>query len=272
MKTNQIVNAKRAKCKLALILMAVLPILWGCSSDNDDDNQGSFFTQPVSQRPTWQIDWSSDATEPDWQDPDATKYECSMNMLMELDEETARFSTDDDVMAVFIGGECRGVSYRNKMLNGAVAFLLHIKGSSEESGKEMKIRYYCASLHHMTIVDAVPSFTPNFLLNDTYSSVLSIGNHSQKYPVLTELTVMMPEKLPFTINADDMLAVFVGDECRGHGVYNPEVFPGWKVSVYSVQKGEQAQVRYYSAEKNCIYPFSKTFKLNGDLQAENVTF
>jgi hypothetical protein len=271
MKTNQIVNYQ-----WALLLMATLTMLWGCSSDSDGDNDNGSkqnFTQtPVSQKPTWKIDWSSDVAAPDWQDPDPTKYECSMNLLYELDEETAPFSTDDDMMAVFMNGECRGVSYPNRMSDGVVAFLLHVKGSSEETADQMELRYYCAGLRHMTITYGVPPFIPNYLMDETYESDLNIGNGSQKYPLLTELSVLLPEKLPFTVYDDDMLAVFVGDECRGIGSYDPELFTGWRVNVYSAHEDEEAYVRYYSAQNDCIYTFPKTFLLNGMLQCEEITF
>ena len=257
-----------------VMLMAALTIQWGCSSDNEEngsEERNSMFL--TSAKPTWAIDWSSDAAAPDWQEPDATKFECSMNLLVELGDDVVSYSTDGDVMGVFIGGECRGVSYRNKLSDGKVIFLLHVKGSSEESEHPMELRYYCDKLHHLTITDGVPPFMPNNMIDDmTYQLEEHLGDGSTKYPFFTELEILLPEQLPFTENDDDMLAVFVGDECRGVGAKDPEFIPGWRVVVYSVKENETAHVRYYSAETGGVYTIQQTFTLNNFLQSEKITF
>ena len=117
------------------------------------------------------------------------------------------------MMAIFMGGECRGVSYRNKLANGKVAFLLHVKGTSEEANQHMELRYYCGGLHHLTITEAISPFVPNNVLDNIYKIDFDITHGSTKYPLNTMLTVILPQKLPFTPNSDDMLAVFVdGDD------------------------------------------------------------
>ena len=259
-----------------MMLMAALTLLWGCSSDDDNKSNGQpgshSTVTTVTMRPNWSINWMSDATEPNWQEAPASKYECSMDMMVELDDEAVSYSTDDDLMAVFIGGECRGVSNRNKMTSGKVAFLLHIKGSSEEVDASMQIRYYSGGAHHLSITEGVPPFTPNNLMDETYQLVLSLAQGSQKYPLFTQLEVLLPDELPFTVQENDILAVFVGDECRGIGEYNPELYLGWRMNVYNAREDEVAHVRYYSSEQNCIYTFQQTFTLNGYLQGEKLQF
>lgn len=259
-----------------MMLMAALTLLWGCSSDDDNKSNGQpgshSTVTTVTMRPNWSINWMSDATEPNWQEAPASKYECSMDMMVELDDEAVSYSTDDDLMAVFIGGECRGVSNRNKMTSGKVAFLLHIKGSSEEVDASMQIRYYSGGAHHLSITEGVPPFTPNNLMDETYQLMLGLWEGSQKYPIFTELQINLPETMPFTVSSGDMLAVFVGDECRGLGAADPEFYSGWRVAVMGKEKDETAQVRYYSAENNCIYTFQQTFTLNGYLQGEKLQF
>lgn len=260
----------KMKAMKITMLMAALTLMWGCSSD--DDGLGDKVKFADNAKPMWMVDWTSNATLPDWKDPDPTKYECSMNVLVELDGVAERNSSERDMMGVFIDGECRGVSYRNVLQDGSVAFLLHLYGSSEENDHPMELRYYCDKLHHLTISNAIPSFEPSNLIDDTYHLVFDLDYGSTKFPIFTELTVMLPENLPFTPHDDDMLAVFVGDECRGVGRHEKELFEGWKLVVYSVQKGETAQVRYYSAANEGIYTVMKTFELNGFIQLENINF
>ena len=254
------------------IMMAALTIAWGCSSSDDDKHQWGGSTFVASEKPTWAIDWSSDAVKPDWQEADPSKYDCSMHMLLRLVSELTPYSTDDDMMAIFIGDECRGVSYRNVLSDGRVTFLLHVKGTSSEAGQPMVLRYYCGGLHHMTVTTAIKSFVPNNLMDDIYQRDFDILHGSTKYPVITNVTVMLPKELPFTVSNDDMLAVFVGGECRGVGTQNPSLYDGWRITVVGRTDGETAELRYYSAQKGGTYSILKTFQLMGNLQQENIEF
>ena len=256
-----------------MMLMAVLTLAWGCSPDGDSEEEkweNSTF-EPAA-KPTWTVDWTSTATKPDWQDPDPTKFDpnASMSYLVELDEELTRYSTDNDVMAVFIKGECRGVSTRNKTARGTVYFLLHIKGVGSEAGQPLELRYYCDQLHHMNILPVFTYFVPSNIVSAAFKRILNVGDGSSKYPVCTQLTVTMPQKLPFTANANDLLAVFVSDKCKGVGKKSAD--GSWLVPTYGAQAGETAQIRYYSAEKTGVYTILKTIKLEGATQQENISF
>ena len=268
MANRKSVNSKR----YSLLLMAVLMMMWGCSSDSDDNGQGNHSSFVPSASPTWAMDWTADAAAPDWKEPDVTRFECSMTMLVSLQQSLAAYSTDRDVMAVFVDGDCRGVSYRNKLANGRVEYLLLVKGTSEETGHAMELRYYCDSLHHMNVLTALRPFEPSNLMDEKYHIHLGVENGSGKYPVSTQVTLMLPQTLPFTVNPNDKLAIFVGDECRGIGSLGGDAYDGWRVMVYSRQAGETAQVRYYSAAKGGTYTILKTFSLSGSLQQEDVSF
>lgn len=257
-----------------IMILAVLAMAWGCSDDDksgQNEPQWTGSTFALSAKPEWKIDWTSDATQPDWQEPSVMKYECYMNMLVTLSNDIASYSTDDDRIAVFMGDECRGVSYPNKLSDGKVEFLLHVVGNGEEAGQPMELRYYCDGLHHLSVSGTSP-FVPNNVLDRTYQRSLHVSEGSTKYPIFTSLTVILSKNLPFNENQGDMLAVFVGDECRGVGSTNREYFEGWKVTVYSRYAEETAQIRYYSAEKGGIYTILKTIKLNNNLQQEQISF
>ena len=260
--------------------MAILTLVWGCSSSDDatDNKEGNGEKQwtgstfAPSEKPQWAVDWTSNAVKPDWQEAAATKYDCSMSMLIRLTKDLASHSTDNDMMGIFINGECRGVSYRNKLANGRVAFLLHVKGTSDEANHAMELRYYCDGLHHLNITNAISPFVPNNVMDEVYQSDFDIDNGSTKYPLKTNLAVMLPKQLPFAETANDMLAVFVGGECRGIGYQGGDLYEGWRVTVVGAQKDETAEIRYYSADKKGTYTLLKTFKLSGSLQQENISF
>ena len=266
------------------MLMAALTLAWGCSSNDDDETfipgkevqeeqpQWNGSTFAPSDKPEWAIDWTSNDAAPNWQEPESSLYECSMSLLVEQDDEFIRYSSDGDVMAIFINGECRGVSYRNVLNNGGVAYVLHVKGNSAETNAAMELRYYNARMHQLFIDSFMPPFSPNNLMDEAYRLIQSIGDGSTKYPVDGMLTVMLPKQLPFTPTDGDMLAVFVGDECRGVGCADPEMYPGWRVNVFCRQRGEVVQVRYYSAEKGGVYTILNTVAINDDMQQTDITF
>jgi hypothetical protein len=79
---------------------------------------------------------------------------------------------------------------------------------------------------------------------------------SKKYPVQQQLTVNLPAKVPFTSSADDLVAVFAGNECRGVGNV------GKPFTVFRTTAGEALLVRYYSADKAGIYSFPQNITLN----------
>ena len=257
-----------------MMLMAALTVAWGCSSSSDDDNnnnteQWNGSTYQSSAKPAWAVDWTSTAAKPDWQDPDPTRFDgSSMHLVVDLDAELVSNTTSEDMMAAFIGEECRAVSRPNVLGNGRVTFLLHILGSGVEGSEKspVELRYYCDKLHHMNTVPSISQFIPNMI----FPRFLNVGDGSSKYPVKTQLTVTMPQKTPFTVNVNDQLTVFVGNECRGVGAKNTD--NSWSMPVYGLQKGETAQLRYYSAEKGGVYTILRTIELKGEQQQENISF
>lgn len=251
-----------------MMWMAVLTLVWACSSD---DNEGTA-TFSSGLKPSWTVDWQYNDPAPSWKEPESTLFECSMDVLVELDDELLPYSTDADRMAMFINSECRGVSMRNVMANGRVYFLLHVKGTSEEAGSVLHLRYYCDSVNHLFMEDEIVHFTPNNVMDDTFQFVFSPVERSSKYPFYTQLVVMLPENLPFKLTEDDMMAVFVGDECRGICKANTDMYPGWRGIVYKRWAEEEVEVRFYSADKKGIYNLSPKVVLNDYMKTYNASF
>jgi hypothetical protein len=273
-KNNNMVTRRVARF-LPLYLFTFLPLLWSCSSDSDDhqstDNSiHATFTKAA--KPSWAIDWSSNAVAPDWQDPASTEFECSMDLLVNMEEQYLPYSTDNDMVAIFYGDECRGVSYRNVMADGGVTYLLHAKGSSEEIGQPMNLRFYCDQLHLITIPEWKPLFTPNNLTFDAHQLKLTLQNGNSKYPYRTYVIVKHTKELPFYLTKDDMWGAFIGDECVGIGkAYLYENF-SWQFEVYCKDFTQLAELRYYSADKGGIYTFNTQIPLNGNFLIVEVDF
>ncbi len=257
-----------------IMTMTVLTLVWGCSSDSESgggqQEQNSDFV--LSEKPSWAVDWLWTDETPDWQEPKSHEYWCSMQVQIMLSDALSLLSTENDLMAVFINGTCRGVSNPN-ILNdkGQVVFLLNIEGDENEVGQEMQLRYYNAKCKLLFTNNILPTFEPNNLWGGKYHLVQELNVGNAKYPFSTELQVTMDqEELPFIVSVNDLVAVFVGKECRG--ILKYDSIAGVKGIVYSRQKGESAQLHYYSSDRKGIYTIKKAFTLNDGQQRITVKF
>ena len=82
-----------------------------------------------------------------------------------------------------------------------------------------------------------------------------------KYPVKSYLTFILPEDI--TPAAGDMMAVFVGNECRGvKNISTDDLTNGRTLSLlaYGRNESEQATITYYSKEKGTT-TFENTVRL-----------
>ena len=253
-------------------LLLLLSLICGCSSDDDDPLKDTRPTFMTAERPNWKIDWSSNDARPDWQEPDPTKFECSMDLVVFLEDKFLPYSSDNDMLAVFINDECRCVSYRNVMKDGGVTYLLHVKGSSEEVGKLIELRYYCDNLHYMSIPHWTPRFEPNNLMTSAYQLILRPEDGSKKYPHRTSVFIEYTNELPFYIEPNDQLGIFNGNECLGVGVPDPDDNSKWQIEAYSNDMTKPVQFRYYSADKGGVYTFPISIPLNGNFVIVEVQF
>lgn len=247
-----------------MMIAAALVLAWGCRHDEKEEKSSTF---TVSARPDWQVDLTSDEGVPSWTAPDPSQFESSVFIRLRLEDELAALSSDDDLMSVFIGGECRALSdVRNVSDDGGVYFILKIRGNSSTTETFLTLNYYSARLRQVFSILGRNNFVSGYTYGFDMDFVPPLLSGSSKYPVQCDLTVKMPATRPFNVKADDMVAVFSGDECRGAGLY------GHSFTVYGKQEGETMQVRYYSVEKGGIYTLDNTFVLNRGESVYNLEF
>ena len=233
---------------LTLLLTAVT----SCTSDGEDGGNGNtaVFTA-VSNAPDWQSSLleamvSNDA-KPDWKLADLSDYESFTVLVVKLDEGLVPRSNDDDVMAVFIDNECRAIPPRNVTDDGIV-FVFNVRGSSTEGASEYRLSYYSGGLHQIFSLSETGGYLINeYILGTDKDFVLPLTYGTTKFSTRTACTVSIPSNAPFTPSEDDLVAAFIGNECRGVGK------PGSIFTIYSNSSNEQVQLRYYSAEKQGVY-------------------
>ena len=165
-----------------------------------------------------------------------------------LQDELKEFSTDDDLMAVFIDDECRTVpTVRNVDEKGNIYFMLKIRGNNTDRDVILSLHYYCASLHQLFTLQGEERFATEhtYGVNQDFTPPLLMG--STKYPVQTMLTVNMPENPYITASEGDFVAAFVGNECRGVGTL------GKPFTLFRTSTNESVLLRYYSTENDAVY-------------------
>jgi len=244
------------------MLTAALTILWGCSS-SDDDKAPSNYTLVASEKPAWSVNLSGSDTAPGWQDIDRSLYESWMYVTVKLEDELAAHAGDGDRMTVFIGDEQRTrPAAPNIYPDGSVYFVMTIGGNSTDREVNIRLCYWCAQLRQLFTIEEQSTFTPELPYGNTTDYMPPLLKGCRKYPVQNQLTVNIPANAPFKATNGDMVAVFVGNDCRGVGT------AGKPFTVFRTSKSETLQLRYYSVQQGSIYTLIDSISLG---ETENKT-
>ena len=246
-----------------LMTVAALATVWGCSTANDNEIEtvkpiGCTFEH--ADRPAWSVDLTGNDAAPDWGNFNLSLYENSMYVLVTLQEELAARSTEADRMAVFIGGERRTqLAVPNFYDDGAVRYVLRIYGNSTDRNVRFTLQYYSVALKQLFSIGTEEKFVPEFTYGNIKDFVPPLLKGCKKFPVQNQLTVSLPDQPPFTPDNNDLVAVFVGSECRGVGV------AGKPFNVFRTSETEKLTLRYYSVQQAGIYTMAQTVTAETDI-------
>ena len=246
-----------------LMTVAALATVWGCSTANDNEIEtvkptGCTFEH--ADRPAWSVDLTGNDAAPDWGNFNMSLYENSMYVLVTLQDELAAHSTEADRMAVFIGGERRTqLAVPNFYDDGAVRYVLRIYGNSTDRNVRFTLQYYSVALKQLFSIGTEEKFVPEFTYGNIKDFVPPLLKGCKKFPVQNQLTVSLPDQPPFTPDNNDLVAVFVGSECRGVGV------AGKPFNVFRTSETEKLTLRYYSVQQAGIYTMAQTVTAETDI-------
>lgn len=209
--------------------------------------------------PGWRADFTGNASVPSWTDPDKSVYPMSMTAVVRLSPVLETLAADGDMMAAFIGGECRGVA-KKVMNDGVRLFFLHVKAPSSESG-DVELRYYSAAAKRVYVsVASDVRYEVDKIYGTAENPAFPDFEQSGPFPVPTKAWVKVDKaQLPFTVVAGDELQAFVGDECRGIKHVESEADMTYWYDVLGRAEGEQVTYRYYSAEKKQVFVSEQSF-------------
>ena len=130
--------------------------------------------------------------------------------------------------------------------------MLRVYGNRTDMQSPLTLSYYSAQQKQLFTLQDVETFVPDRTLGFDSDFMPSLLSGSSKYPVQRQLTVTLRQNSLSTVMADDQVAVFVGEECRGVGQV------GIPFTVFARAEGEIMQVRYYSTDKGGVYTADST--------------
>lgn len=256
------------KTKLMFVLLTSL-FLGACSSDDDNNGGnggGATYTETeVSEAPVWQMDWSNNQERPNWTEPDASLYENWTTLMVQIEETLQPYVSQDDLMALFVNDELRGLASPAVSVNGEqlgdTKFLMKAYGN--ESGTEkvkVSLRYYSQKLKHIF------TLSDNIVLNsdettgieEDFIPEFTLG--SAKYPVVKTVSAeSVLTKAGLTAVEGNLLGAFVDEECRGTATVSGYGYTS--LTIYGRNAGESVTVKYYDAAKGILYTISNAVKL-----------
>lgn len=250
------------------VLLASL-VLGACSSSDDDNNvngpkNAAYTETTVTEAPAWQIDWSNNQERPNWTEPDGSLYANWTILKVEIEDALKAYASDGDLMALFVNGEIRALAKPAVSVGGGTAtgkFLMKAYGN--ETGSEtvnMSLQYYSSTLKHLfTLTDNITldadvttgideAFVPKFTLG------------SVKYPVQKTVDVEpLLTKVGLTPVSGNMVAAFVGEECRG--TVSLASSGSTQLLIFGRNAGESLTLKYYDATAGKLYTIPDAVKL-----------
>lgn len=248
---------------LKVVLLASL-VAGACSCDSDATEKGGFSVTRVSEAPVWEVDWTSDQQRPDWAQPDASAYENWTIVMVQIEEALQPYVTDDDLMALFVNGELRGMASpavaKGDSQAGSTKFVMKVYGN--ESGNEtvnMSLKYYNSRLRHMfTLSDDITlSSDETTGTDEDYIPPFTMG--SEKYPMMKTVDVETILTLLGIEPESGMIAAFVGGECRG--VATVELYGSSQLIIHGRTQGEKIMLKYYDEVTKTVFTISDAVKM-----------
>ena len=250
------------------VLLASL-VLGACSSSDDDNNvndpkNAAYTETTVTEAPAWQIDWSNNQERPNWTEPDGSLYANWTILKVQLEDALMPYASDGDLMALFVNGEIRALAKPAVSVGGGTAtgkFLMKAYGN--ETGSEtvnMSLQYYSSTLKHLfTLTDNITLDADETTgIDEAFVPEFTLG--SAKYPVQKTVDVEpLLTKVGLTPVSGNMVAAFVGEECRG--TVSLASSGSTQLLIFGRNAGESLTLKYYDATAGKLYTIPDAVKL-----------
>ena len=247
------------------VLLASL-VLGACSSDDDnnvnDPKNAAYTETTVTEAPAWQIDWSNNQECPNWTEPDGSLYANWTILKVQIEDALKAYASDGDLMALFVNGEIRALAKPAVSVGGGTAtgkFLM--KAYGKEAGTvNMSLQYYSQQLKHLFTLTGDINLDADETtgIDEAFVPEFTLG--SAKYPVQKTVDVEpLLTKVGLTPVSGNMVAAFVGEECRG--TVSLASSGSTQLLIFGRNAGESLTLKYYDATAGKLYTIPNAVKL-----------
>lgn len=241
---------------IAAILLAGLA-MGACDSDDDSNSSKGFTLENTTMAPTWQMDWSFNQEAPQWQEPQSQSYENWVVILVKIEPELQEYTSKDDLMALFVDDELRGLSSPAVSVDdsnsGYNSYLMKVFGNeTDKEWMDVTLKYYNSRLKHVFSRSASFLYKVDQVIGVDEDLVPNFTLGPAKYPVVMSLSLDTTPlaDADLVISNNDMVGAFVGGECRGVAHANG------RMVVYGRKEGEKVTLKYYEAVNHRVYTFN----------------
>lgn len=182
--------------------------------------------------------------------------ENSMTAVVAIPEELQFAASGDDEVAAFVGGELAAAGVPVQAADGTVAYALTIR-KTDSQANDVAFRYYNARNSYLYATGTVTQFAPDAAFGTLDEpQVLPISTQG-KYPFQMTAHVALPEHLAAYADAQDELAAFAGDECRGVAEWTGA--GRCRLTIIGNADPADIHLRYYSSRNAYLYQTDTLF-------------
>ena len=203
--------------------------------------------------PDWKLDVKGTDGNPGWKAVANDDFQFSMTMALQLSDYLSQWESDGDAMAAFVGKECRGVATKEKV-GGKTVYMIYMKGDNTTADK-VSLKYYSATSGRIYSCDEITEFEQNAVFGTASEPEIPQFEKSGKYPYSMQAVVALSAPVAEQ-STGDVMAAFVGTECRGIG---EPVTLADGTAAYSFDirgaKANEADLwfKYYNAKESAVY-------------------
>ena len=216
------------------------------------------------ENPQWERVEAQPAARPTtWVKPDMNIYSASMTAVIRMSDYIYPPIGDNDLLAAFIGTECRGVGQQIKDAAGETVYLIQVKGDPSETG-QVTFRYYCDALKELFHTSDAVSFESDAQLGNVETPQVLTWNSESELPYYMDFDVSVDLSAfgQGEVSAVDQVAAFVGEECRGvASAADEEGSYVFRLRAWARTADESFTLKYYSSELENVYVYGTQYPL-----------
>lgn len=186
----------------------------------------------------------------------------SMTVYATLDTQMARYADRNaDQLAAFIGDVCAGKGEIVGEADGKPVYKIVVNGVSAQT-KAIDIRYYSSRNNYVFTAPSCLTFAEGSVQSSQESPFTVPLVVSGKHPLKMTATVTLPQDLARYATSSDMMAAFVGNECRGVAKVQTRDDGSFIFQMEingSLSADEEVTLKYYSAKNSYLYHTAGVF-------------